>query len=268
MSFDSDDNQQVSTTNSAPPAWVQPYSEELVQRSAALSQDPWEYIPGAERVAPLSAQESLGIEMGTNRAVGGSPLNAQAGATLSDIMGGNGAAFSDLTDRRVGSAQAGIVDQFNLNVAPSTAAAFNQSNTLGSTGHQELEAANRYSLARALGETEDSIRSNALGQGMQAAQLAPKIAAQDYVDMNALMQFGGASRGIQQAMNDAEFARFLDIRDDPQRRLNVLGAGINTGSGGYATNTVTSPGQNQTVAAMGGIAGLLGGAGTLLGELN
>ncbi len=264
MSFDSDDNQQVTTSNSEPPAFVQPYSEEFLQRSADLSQDPWATIPGAERVAGLSPAETLGIDMGTQRATLGSPLNAQAGATLSDMMGGNGAAFSDLTNRRVGSAQAGIVDQFNMNVAPSTSAAFNRSNTLGSTGNQELEASNRYSLARAMGETEDSIRSNALNQGMQAAQIAPGIANQDYTDIQALMQFGGQERGIQQAMNDAEFAKFLDVRDDPLRRLNTLASGINTASGGYSQSKTTSPGVNSGVAALGAGGSFLGGLGALL----
>ncbi len=266
MSFDSDDNQQVQTATSERPAWIQPYSEELLQRGQSLSATPWEAIPGGvDRVEGLSGAENLAIDMGTQRGTIGSPLNAQAGGTLADLMGGNGAAFSDLTNQLVANAQGSMVDQFNQNVAPSTAAAFNRANTLGSTGNMEIEATNRYNLARALGETDANIRGQALNRAMTAAGMAPQIAGQDWADIQNMMQLGGVQRSLGQSVRDADLERFLDIRQDPTRRLDVLGAALNTAGGGYSKTTTSQPGTNPWLDLAGAGASLMGGVGSLIG---
>ena len=265
MSFDADEEVAVSTTER--PAWLQPYSEELVQRGQSLSSEPWTYMPaGAERIAPLSNEELAGIDIGTQRALVGHPAMAAAGQGLSQLIGPD-AAFSPLTNRLVQASQDNLVDQFNLNVAPATAAQFNRANTFGSTGQQELEAAQRFSLARAMEESEAGIRNQALNRSLSAINMAPQIANQDYVDMNALMSLGERKRGLGQAIRDADLERFMDIRNDPLRRLEVLGSVINTGGGGYSTVRQTQPGSNQWLDLLGAGGSFAGGLGSLLGSL-
>ena len=273
MSWDDDsDDVQVSTNSSEPPAWLQPYSEEYLQRAGSLSNQQQEFIPGgSERIAGFDPAQTLGIDMGTQRAVVGSPLNEAAQQGLLSVMGSDdprGPAFSSLTNNLVDQSNRGLADQFNMNVAPQTSAMFNKANTFGSTGQQEPEASQRFSLGRAMLENENTIRDRALSRSLTGASMAPTAANQDYVDADALMRFGGANQGLNQAILDADYARFLDIRNEPTRRLDILGGGLNTAGGGYSRTTTTTPGTNNTAANLGGLAGLLGGVGTLYGAFN
>jgi len=55
------------------PDYAQPQAEQLLARSADLSNKPYQPYTG-ERLAPISAEQEMGLNMTTNRALMGSPV--------------------------------------------------------------------------------------------------------------------------------------------------------------------------------------------------
>jgi hypothetical protein len=91
---------------------------------------------------------------------------------------------------------------------------------------------------------------------MQAAGMAPQLAAADYADMNAKMGVGNMQYGQDQAnmQDDVNRWNFYQNRD-----MNKLAQYMGMVNGGYgATNTTSQPVYNNRLAS--GVGGALGGA--------
>jgi hypothetical protein len=78
---------QTTTTNSEPWSGQQPYLQNIFSEAQRLyNQGPQEYYPG-QTVAPFSPQTMMGMDLMTQRALGGSPQQDMFGNYLMDAMG-------------------------------------------------------------------------------------------------------------------------------------------------------------------------------------
>ncbi len=249
-----------------------PESEAFLPRALALSQQPLLPLPGVDaRIAGFSPEELQAFDLTTQRALGGSPLIQAAQAGVGQLVDPN-LAFSPLADRLVQTVQGDIVDQFNLNVAPATAARFNASGAFGGTAQQELESAQRFGLARALGDVGTGVRRGFLDLALQAAPVAQSLANQDFVDLANLQQVGATRRALDQARLDVSFQNFLDRRNEEINRLGILGSAIASAGGTFqnagVTTQTTGPqnipgGPNPFIGGLGAAGSFLGGVGRL-----
>lgn len=268
------------TQSSEPPGFVKPFitgegdesGAGLLPRTLALSEQPFEALPGAdERIAPINPLERQGLD--ALAALGGTEA-AEISSARQNLLGtfGETPGQEPFVDDLVRTAQGDITDQFNLNVAPQIASLARASGSFGNTGVGQADNAQRFSLARALGDVESQIRAPFAQQTRQLQQQAVPLALQTsqvpFQNAQALLQAGGFERGFDQGALDLNFQNLLEQRADPFRKLDVLGAGLTTAGGGFGqTNTqgtqFVSPGQNQFISGLGGLGSFLGGAGLL-----
>lgn len=258
------------TSTSSPPAFVIPFSQQLLSRASQVSNQPLQpALPsGEQQVAGLSNAEQLGLQNLTNQAQFGTPSLNAAEQGLAALIGPD-AAFSPLTNQLVSSAQGNLVDQFNLNVAPAAAAQFARGGTFGSTANQELEAAQRFGLARSLSETESSIRDQALNRSLAASSLAPQLANQNLLNQQSAFNAGTQQRGIQQSINDVNLQNILAERQQPLTQLDILAKAIAAAQGGFGNSFATQTGgvtSNPFLGALGAGGAFLGGLGSLFGS--
>lgn len=291
---------QTSTQTSEPPAFVKPFSESLLQRALELSRGFAPQFPtGEESVAGFSPDElqAFGATRGLAGAIpsdlsrasqlaqagsGGSRLGGLQRFTEGDI------GFDPITNSLVNRSQQGLIDQFNTQIAPSTASRFQQGGTFGGTAQQELESSQRFSLARALGETEAGIRGQSvnrtfgaeqalagLGESRRNRQLGASgllgTLGQTQTDIlrqsnQDLLRSGTQQRGLAQAIRDVDVRNLTQEQLLPLQQLDILGSAIGTASGGFNTITSTQPGNepNPFLAFLGAGGSFLGGLGGLL----
>lgn len=248
---------QTTTTTSKPPEFAVPFIKDLLNRASDLSDQPLSPpLPGAEqRVAPLTTDELLAQNLLRQRGLFGSPeVNAAKGFVIDNV---SGAPFDPVTNALVNRAQGDLVDQFNTNIAPSTAARFQSGGNLDSTAFAETDAAQRFSLARALGDVDANIRGQARQFALGAAGLAPTLAQEDFRNIAGISTIGRENRALDQAFRDVNFQNILAARDEPFQRLDALRSAIASATGGFGTRTTTQPSTgNPFLGALGTAAGL------------
>lgn len=208
-----------STTNSSPWAAQQPYLKDLFKRADQLYQSgPIQYYPG-QTYAGMSPVSQTALQGITQRGLEGSPLNKASGSYLQDVLGGkylnqDAPGFDAVLNR----ARAG---------ADSTYSGLGR---YGSGAHDTAVADSIGNLAFQNYQAE----RDRMGA---AAALAPTIAGQDFIDLNAVNQAGQQYQDELQNQINADMARYNFQQQSPYNNLADFARFI---QGGYGSSSQTS----------------------------
>lgn len=237
-------------SKSEPPAFVQPWSEKLMGRGAALSETPYQAYTG-QKLADISPETMYGLEATANRAIQGSPLMTatqqnQLATVQGDFMSPDSNPYLQANvQRALGDVQSRVNSQFG-------------GTNFGTTAHQET-------LARALGDQANQMYganyANERTNQMRAAMFAPQLAQADYADASALLGVGDAYRALQQEQLNQALADWTEMQQDPYKKLDTLASTIATASGGYQGSSSSAPNPYQTSPVAGMIGGGMAGYG-------
>lgn len=232
---------------SAPPAFLTPFLTDIAERGQAQSQTPREFFPG-QTFVPQAPETELGFQLQTSRALAGSPTTQAANQNLTQTLQGDFLQnpFQDQLAQSIVNA-----------VRPSVNARFAAAGRSGSG----LEANTLTSaVTDRLAPLSFQNFQNERGNQLQAAQLAPTLAQEDFRDAQALSQVGAGRESFAQQSIDEAINRFNFQQTEPIERLqnfaNLLGQ----------TNFGTVS-QSQSSASRQGASPLATGAGLGLSAL-
>lgn len=244
------------TTVNEPPAFIQPYMQYGAEQSRALygTGGP-QYYPG-NTVVPFSEQTENALGLTEQRALQGSPVNQAAQGYATRTLNtaptsqfGNvdnpylNATFNkaaDAVQQRLGTQFAGN----GRNIEASRAVNADELNNLATGIYGGAYESERNRMAQDLSQQ----RAHQFG----VAGLAPNLANQDYVDLQALQGVGGQVEDLTGRLMEDQAARWDFSQNAPQTNLDNYIARI---TGGYpgGTSTQTTPTyRNRTAGAAGG----------------
>lgn len=211
---------QKQTVNNSPWKGQVPYLDTLFKDARKLyEQGPIEYYPG-QTVAGLSPGQTGALDATITRGLEGSPLNKASSGYLQDVLGGKylnaeNPYFQTVANRA-------------RQAADST---FAGSGRYGSGYHAGA-------VADSVGALAYQDYQNQLGRMDQAAALAPTVAGQDFVDLNAALGAGNQYQQQLQNQINADMERYNFQQQAPYANLAAFQDFI---SGQYG-------GQTQTIA--------------------
>lgn len=237
-------------SKSEPPAFVQPWSENLMSRGAALSQSPYQAYTG-QKMADIAPETMYGLGATAERAAIGSPLmratqQNQLATVQGDFMSPDSNPYLRANvNQALGDVQSRVNSQFG-------------GTNFGTTAHQET-------LARALGDQANQMYganyANERTNQMRSAMFAPQLAQSDYADAQALLGVGDAYRALEQEQLNQSLADWTEMQQDPYKKLDTLASTIATASGGYQSSSSSAPNPYQTSPVAGMIGGGMAGYG-------
>lgn len=208
------------------------------------------YFPG-DIVQDFDPLQSKGIAMGANRAMQGSPLNTAAqqgllGTIQGDFLDPAKNPYLDATYNKAANAVSGRVGSEMAKLG-----------RLGGGAHTDILSQNLGNLATDIyGKNYEQERARQYG----AYGLAPTLAAEDYKDVQMLMDLGGMSQDQAQREVLAQKERFDYYQTLPFRQLADLTTMMNPNAGFGST----SMGQ-QGASGLAGLLGITGAMRTLFG---
>jgi hypothetical protein len=243
MSKGSAPTQQTATTSYEPSEFIKPYLTEALGGAQQLYQsDVPQYFPEATYV-PFSGQTEAAMQLQEQRALAGSPLLGSSQQEIQNILSGQyldpstNPYLQQAYERAAGGVQSDIASQFA------------KAGRYGSGAMTET-------LGKSLGDIASQIYGGAYQQErarqLQAAQLAPQLAQQDYADISRLAQVGQSREGLQEAALADAMQRFQFEQQKPYTKLREYLASIGAP---YAQQTVTAEPISRNLAG-----GLLSGA--------
>ena len=276
------------TTTTELPAWAQPYSQSLLQRGAALSDQTMPVYNG-QRTADLNGYQTAGMNMVANRALNGSAevqagsnqvQNTLNGAYLGYTPGqnqfqGQNPYLQNMIDRSA----RGITQQYNGAVQGNDAT-FARAGAFGGSAWQNAQQGAQRQLAQGLADSSDNLNfqnynqsaqlqeaglnrtQNAFqterGNQMGATPQALAYGQQPYQDAAQLNQVGGTQYGFDQQHLTDRMNQFNEYAQSPYKQLDILGNTIHGAVGGGGTVNQAGPGTNPYAQAAGGAAALAG----------
>ena len=217
MSKGSQPTQQASTVIAEPSEFVKPYYEEALGQAQQLYQsDVPQYFPQAT-YTPFSGQTEAALQLQEQRALAGSPLLGSSQQEIQNILSGqylNPATnpyLQQTFQRAAGDVQSQLGSMF-------------------AKGGRYGSAAMAETAGRTMGDIASQIYGSAYNQErarqLQAAQLAPQMAQQDYADIAQLAQVGQAREGLQEAALADAMQRFQFEQQKPYTKLREYLASI------------------------------------------
>jgi len=241
-----------STTIQKSDPWsgVQPYIKDYLALGQQVTQNPYQFYNG-DTVAGFAPEQEMGMNLGTQRAIAGSPTLNSANNNITNTLNGDylnhnsNPYLQGTVDRALGDVQSRVNSQFN-------------NNNFGSTAHQET-------LQRGLGEQANAIYgqnyTNERNNQLQAANMAPTLAGADYNDANYLQSIGAQRQGLANQYLGNSANAFNGAAQFPYDQLSRYGDVVRAGQGVGGTTTTTAPNPNQSNPVAGAIGGGLLGYG-------
>jgi hypothetical protein len=237
-----------SVSSSAPPAFQQPYLQDVMGQAATqYQQGVGQGVFGGDRVVPLSGQTQQALGLQEQRALAGSPLLKQAQTNAMGSLSG-----------QINPALQGMISQAQQQIRPGIDAQFASA---GKGGYGSGLHANAMASAGT-----DAATRLAYQDYNNAMQMAPGLAQQDYADIGQLASVGQVYEGQQGAQIQAQMQKFNEQQQSPINALQRYAALVSGGNVG-GTTTSTQPifsNQNMQMAGLG--LGGIGALGTLFGK--
>jgi hypothetical protein len=196
------------------------------------------YYPG-QTVAPFSPEHEMALNAQAARALYGSPLTAAGGDELQRTLGGGYLNGNPYLQNAIDAASRGLVRNYQNAVAPGIDSSFSLAGRYGSGAHQAAQSAAQQNLAAA-----------ERGNMLNALNLVPGYAAQDYNDIAQLNAVGQTREQMAQSLINDQIARWNFEQQQPADKLRQYAALVQGNFG--STQTTTAPYSAGT--------GILGGA--------
>jgi len=254
----------TTTQRQEPPAFAVPgltFAAEEAQRQ--FQAGPQQFFPGST-VVPFAPQTEQALQLTEQRALAGSPLVSAAQTTAQDIV--EGRQINPFLAGAVQSAIAPIGQQFQEQILPDIRSSFA---SLGRSGGGREEAALQNAIrnfGRGVGNIGGQLAFGAAeseaGRQLQATQLAPGLAREDFADINRLLGVGQTREALEAAQLQEEINRFQFEQQAPGAALNDLINQLTGATAGLGTRTIQTPGVAQPSRFLTGAGGALGGAAT------
>lgn len=244
--FDKGPDNVTTTTNTTPWYAQQPYLRDLFGEAKRLYED-----PTIGQIAPFTPDQLASFNLTRERALAGSPAFQAAESQIARTAGGDFIGANPYLDAAFGRAADRTSDAYTRAVNRTTGG-FSAGGRLGSGAY----AAARNDLDTALGDTLNDLATSIYGgayraersNALQAAGMAPQIAASGYLDADRLAGIGGQQQQLGQA-----------VLDNPYRRLAQFQGGISGNYGG--TSSSTQPVFNDPLGSVLGVGTTLAGLG-------
>lgn len=220
---------------------IPPFLQNQLQQVFGAAQNIQPAVFAGERVAGFSPLETLGQQLTAARALAGDQTVDQARGLLEDTLAGD-YLENPFLQNQIDNAISGAVNQATSQYALGGrlgSGAFGTALGAGITGAAAPILANQYNAER--------------GRQMQAAQMAPQLAAQDFIDLAALSGVGQQQRELSQAQIQAQ-------RDF----INELNAAQLSKFGSLASAAGLTPSAMNTSSTQPGVSPLAGAAGGAL----
>jgi hypothetical protein len=244
------------TTVTEPPEFIRPFMEYGAQQSRALYETGGPQYYGGNTVVPFSQQTEQALAGTEARAMGGSPVNQAAQNYATGILGKEptsqfgGASnpyldaqfnrAADATQQRLQSGFAGS----GRNIEAARPAASQELNDLATGIYGGAYENERNRMA------EDLARQRSTQFGV--AGMAPQLANQDYVDLQALGGVGGQVEDLAGNLMQDQAARWDFSQNAPQMNLDNYIARVTGAYPGQNATQTTPTYRNQGAGALGG----------------
>jgi len=217
MSKGSTPTQQASTYTTEPSEFTRPYYEEALQQAQQLYQsDVPQYFPAATYV-PFSGETEAALQLQTQRALAGSPLLGASQAEVNKILSGQ------YLDPSTNPYLQQTFERAAGDVKGQLGSMFAKGGRYGSGAMAET-------AGRRMGDLASQIYGGAYQQErarqLQAAQLAPQLAQQDYADISRLAQVGQQREALGEAQLADAMQRFQFEQQKPYTKLREYLASI------------------------------------------
>jgi hypothetical protein len=262
------------TTTTEPPAFIRPYLQYGAQQARALYQTGGpEYYQG-NTVVPFSNQTEQALGMTEQRALDGSPVvgaaqdyavntlgqapTSQFGAGANPYGGASNPRLDATFNKAADSVQQRLGTQFagsGRNTEASRAVNADELNNLATGlygGAYENERSRQYGYDMSerdrMAQDIEQQRSRQFG----VAGLAPTLANQDYVDLQALQGVGGQVEDLTSRLMEDQAARWDFSQNAPQTNLDNYIARVTGGYPGSTATQTTPTYRNRTAGAAGG----------------
>ncbi|MES2637554.1 MAG: tail fiber domain-containing protein [Pseudomonadota bacterium] len=234
---------QKSTTTSTPWSGVQPYLLDYLKRGQQTTNSPFSFYNG-DTVAGFAPEQEAGFNLGTQRALAGSPTLGAANRNITDTLKGNYLSpdsnpyLAQTANRAMDDVQTRVNSQFS-------------GNNYGSSANQEL-------LTRNLGDVANSIYgqnyTNERNNQLQAAGMSTGLASADYQDADYLQGIGAQRQGLANQYLGNAATTYDKAASFPYEQLDRYGNVVSQGTGQGGTSTTKGPSQGGST--LGTVAGL------------
>jgi hypothetical protein len=247
------------TTTTELPEWARPYSQELLARGAALSNQGMPVYTG-QRTADMNGMQTQGMQMVSDRAQNGSAVVDAGQQNLQDTLNGTYlGAGNPYLGGAIDAASQDVTRNYNAAVN-GTDATFARSGAFGGSAWQQAQQGNAHELANSLGNLSTQMHLQDYGQERQnqigAQQTALAYGQVPYQDAQQLMSAGATRFGYDQQLLTDQMNQFNEQAQSPYKSLDVLANTIRGAVGGGGTVSQTAPGTNPYAQAAGGAAAL------------
>jgi hypothetical protein len=236
-----------------------PYLIDVFKQAQALNNQPGPYYYPGATVAPFSPETDLALNAQSARGLSGSPITAAGGQHLYNTLAGQYLPGNPYLGGAMDAASQGVVRNYQYAVQPGLDSSFAGAGRYGSGLHLAAQQNAQQVLAEQLANITSGMAYQGYGDErrnmLQAASLAPNLAAQDYLDIGQLASAGAARERQYQNLTDAEIARFNFGQQLPYNKLAQYQNLIQGNYGGTATTTESGASLSGTDV----ITGLLGG---------
>jgi hypothetical protein len=240
-----DDSPKTHTTtqSSAPWSVQQPYLQQAFgdAQKSYMSGGP-QYYQGST-VAPLSDPSQAALTGIANRGQAGNPLNASAQGLAQQTINGDFLNSNPNFQSALDMATRGATQNFNESVMPNIASQFSASGRYGSEAHQDVAGRATRDFGQSLSDTAGQLAYQDYGnertRQMQAMQMAPDLANQDYLDLEKMAGAGAMLDQYNQDQINADIDRWNFSQNQPN---NNIASYLGLIGGGYgSTGTTTQP---------------------------
>lgn len=235
---------QTVQTDTSPWGEQQEYLKTGFERAKTdVLEKPMEFYPNST-VVPFAPQTEQALGLQEQRALSGSPVTTAAQEMAKGTLSGDYlSAQNPYFQQAVGAAVRPMVETFQEDVLPGVQSGFSGAGRYGSGLQARQQQRAGEGLLRQVGDVAGTMASEMYGderqRQLQAATLAPTLAAQDYADIGQLMDVGLTREAQAGAELQEDISRFQQEQQAPIDALTNYMALI---KGGYGTSgTQTTP---------------------------
>lgn len=229
-----------STTTQNIPTELKPLANEYTSQAIGLSKTPYSPYTG-DRFADLNQTQQSGLNLATNRALGGSDVMNAGQQNVMDTLSGKFMNANPYMDAMFKNAASGITDAYRTGTAAQTDASAARSRNIGGSAYEQMVVQNERNLANSLSDAAANIYgqnyNNERANQLQAWNAAQSYGQAPYQDASQLMNAGQVLQDQAQQGKDFNYQQFMEQQNLPYKNLAAMSGVFNSNLGGSSTTS-------------------------------